>query len=295
MAASKPMMRLFANRDRYLKAYETFIVYSAKYEHQDTWTKTVLLDKIVPHLPNLDQDNELRVLGVGSGSGEVEFPFLTALLKKYPIITNRVVEPDKDQIIKYKALVQSKGHELQGVKFDWRQQTLEQYSDTDGVGTKFHLISAIHSLYHVEDVDSSLMYLYDLLEPGGIMISILLSDLCGMWKFWSRTSDLCKRGLLRCISSHDMLSSFDRHDIPYVLSRHTSEMEITKCFDETSEDGDLLLDFCLQVSEFKKTESATKYKEVIEHMASSECSKKDGSKILMSNDWEAVIVTKPSN
>ena len=110
---------------------------------------------------------------------------MTALLKKCPIITNRVVEPDEDQIIKYKALVQTKGHELLGVKFDWRQQTLEQYRDTDGVGTKFHFISAIHSLYHVEDVDSSLMYLYDLLEPGGIMISILLSG--------KQTSLCCKK------------------------------------------------------------------------------------------------------
>ena len=79
MAASKPMMRLFANRDRYLKAYETFSVYSAKYERQDTWTKTVLLDKIVPHLPNLDQDNELRVLGVGSGSGKAVFQIIILL------------------------------------------------------------------------------------------------------------------------------------------------------------------------------------------------------------------------
>ena len=105
----------------------------------------------------------------------MEFPFLTALLKNYPIITNRVVEPDEDQITKYKALVQTKGHELQGVKFDWRQQTLEQYRDTDGVGTKFHFISTIHSMYHVEDVDSSLMYLYDLLEPGGKLLVIILS------------------------------------------------------------------------------------------------------------------------
>ena len=100
---------------------------------------------------------------------------MTALLKKCPIITNRVVEPDEDQITKYKAFVQTKGHELQGVKFDWRQQTLEQYRDTDGVGTKFHFISAIHSLYHVGDVESSLMYMYDLLEPGGKLLVIIMS------------------------------------------------------------------------------------------------------------------------
>ena len=76
MADSKPMMVLFDNRDRCFKAYEIYLVYSAKYEHQDTWTKTVLLDKIVPHLPNLNQDNELRVLGVGSGSGEAMFQII---------------------------------------------------------------------------------------------------------------------------------------------------------------------------------------------------------------------------
>ena len=62
--------------DRYMKSYEAFIASSNKYERQDTWTKTVLLDKIVPHLPNLDQDNELRVLGAGSGSGEAVFQII---------------------------------------------------------------------------------------------------------------------------------------------------------------------------------------------------------------------------
>ena len=59
-----------------MKSYEAFIASSNKYERQDTWTKTVLLDKIVPHLPNLDQDNELRVLGAGSGSGEAVFQII---------------------------------------------------------------------------------------------------------------------------------------------------------------------------------------------------------------------------
>ncbi len=54
----------------YLKSYESFLAYSDKYGRQETWTNTVLLDMIVPHLPNLDQDSELRFLGVGSGAGK---------------------------------------------------------------------------------------------------------------------------------------------------------------------------------------------------------------------------------
>ncbi len=108
-------------------------------------------------------------------SGEMESHMLPMLLRGYPRINNRVVEPAKDQMIKYKALAQSKGHELQGVKFDWRQQTLEQYRDIDGNGTKFHFISSIDSMYDVSNVDSSLMYMYDLLEPGGKLIVVISS------------------------------------------------------------------------------------------------------------------------
>ncbi len=108
-------------------------------------------------------------------SGELESEMLPMLLRGYPRINNRVLEPAEDQMMKYKAMAQSKRHELQGVKFDWRQQTLEQYRDTDGDGTKFHFISSIDSLYYVGDLDSSLMYLYDLLEPGGKLIVVITS------------------------------------------------------------------------------------------------------------------------
>ncbi|XP_033626769.1 histamine N-methyltransferase-like [Asterias rubens] len=292
MAESK-LLHLFDDQKHYLKSFQTFNSYSAKYAMQETWTNTVLLDNIVPHLPNLDRDKQLRVFGIGSGSGEVDYPFLTALLKKYPIITNRVVEPAEDQIIKYKALVQSKGHELQGVKFDWRQQTLEQYRDTDGVGTKFHFISTIHSMYHVEDVDSSLMYLYDLLEPGGKLLVIILSDQSGFSNFLNRLPGLLKQSL-RYISSAHIRRPFEARDIPCVQIHRNSEVDITECFNETSEDGELFRDFLVQLKGFRKTATPSQYKEAMEYLASSECTKKDGRKIVMNNDRDAVIVTKMS-
>ncbi len=82
MADSKPLYLFEENQDRYLKAYRALVSYSSKYEKQETWTNTVLLDKVVPHLPNLDQDSELRVLGIGSGSGKHEAMFQTVCFKK---------------------------------------------------------------------------------------------------------------------------------------------------------------------------------------------------------------------
>ena len=69
-------------------------------------------------------------------------------------------------------------------------------------------------------------------------------------------------------------------------------MDITQCFDKTSEDGELLLEFLLHVTEFKKKATASQYQDVIELLASSECSKKDGSRVIINVEWDAVIVTK---
>ena len=101
---------------------------------------------------------------------------LIILLQQFPRINNRVVEPAPDQLVQYKALVQSKAHELHGVSCDWRQQTIEEYEQAGDL-TKFHFISAVHSIYYVDDVEGSLMYLYNHLEPGGIMLVIIISGI----------------------------------------------------------------------------------------------------------------------
>ena len=99
---------------------------------------------------------------------------LAKLLQRFPRINNRVVDPLQEHLVQYKALVQSKSDELQGVSFDWRQQTIEDYEKAGDL-TKFHFISAIDVMYHVVDLDSSLTYLYNRLEPGGVLLVVITS------------------------------------------------------------------------------------------------------------------------
>ncbi len=119
-----------------------------------------------------------------------------------------------------------------------------------------------------------------------------LSDQKGMNEFWNHMPGSSQQGQRHRCSSADMRSAFDRRNIPYIQSQYTSYVDISKCFDETSEDGNLLLDFLVQVSEFKKTATASQYKEMMEYLASS--SKKEGSKVFFSDVWDAAIVTKLS-
>ncbi|XP_071790298.1 histamine N-methyltransferase-like [Asterias amurensis] len=291
MAESK-LRSLFNDPEHYVKAFQVFASLSAKYKVLANWGDNNFSNEVVKQLPfKLKENEELRVLGVGSGSGEVESKMLAMLLQKYPRITNRVVEPAVDQIVQYKALVQSKGRELQGVNFDWRQQTLDQHREAATDGAKFHFINAVHSMYYAEDVDSSLMYLYDLLEPGGKLLIITISDDSGTWRLWNHFTGY-QDHLVHFISSADVRSSFDRRNIPYTQSHQKSRVEITKCLDETSVEGNLLVDFLLHVVKFKETASDAQYKEVMEYMLSGDCSEKDGDEVLFINDWDAVIIEK---
>ncbi|XP_071785311.1 histamine N-methyltransferase-like [Asterias amurensis] len=290
--AELKLRSLFHDPEHYVKAFQVYASLSAKFRVLANWGYNNFPKEVVEQLPfKLKGNEELRVLGVGSGSGEMDSKMLSMLLQKYPRITNRVVEPAVDQIVQYKALVQSKGHELQGVNFDWRQQTLDQYREADRDGAKFHFINAVHSMYYAEDVDSSLMYLYDLLEPGGKLLIITISDDSGFWRLWNHFPGY-QDHLMHFISSADVRSSLDRRNISYTQSHQKSRVEITKCLDETSEDGNLLVDFLIHIVKFKETASDAQYKEVMEYMLSGECSEKDGDEVLFINDWDAVMIEK---
>ena len=105
---------------------------------------------------------------------------LGKLSQHFTCINVRVLEPLEKQLVQYKASVKSKSHEQRGVHFDWRQQTLEQYQQA-GDPTSFHLISAVHVMYYLKNPESSLMYLYNHLTPGGMMVLVINAgkfDIC---------------------------------------------------------------------------------------------------------------------
>ena len=69
MAESK--LRSFCDDpDHYVKAFNIFAALSKKYEVLADWGDNVFSEAVVEHFPfTLNENEELRVLGVGSGSG----------------------------------------------------------------------------------------------------------------------------------------------------------------------------------------------------------------------------------
>ncbi|XP_038077605.1 histamine N-methyltransferase-like [Patiria miniata] len=289
--ASK-MRSLFHDPDYYVKTFHSYYadIYN-KFDVHASWADRVFGEKIVPQIRvTLGEKEEFRVLGIGSGSGETDVIMLTKLLQRFPLINNRVVEPAEGHIAMYKALVQSKAHELHGVNCDWRQQTIDQYEKAGDL-TKFHFVHAVQSLYYVEDPDRSLMYLYNLVEPGGVLLVTLSSSEKSQTHRFRVGLPSLQDDLFKHIATANIRDSLDRRGIPYAEYAQPSRIDVTKCFDPSSEEGAQALDVLTHIIKFKETASAELQAEVMQRLA--EFSDKRGNKVVMINDWDAVVVFKP--
>ncbi|XP_038056921.1 histamine N-methyltransferase-like [Patiria miniata] len=277
---------LFHDPDYYVKSFHCYAAQCDKFSLLASWGERVFGDAVLTKIKTtLGENEELRVLGVGSGSGEMDVTMLTKLLQRFPLINNRVVEPAEGQIAMYKALVQSKAHELHGVNCDWRRQTIDQYEKAGDL-TKFHFVHAVQSLYYVEDPDRSLMYLYNLVEPGGVLLVTINSEKSQHCLFWCLQDNLFKH-----VTTASIRDSLNRRGIPYAEYAQPSRIDVTKCFDPSSEEGAQVLDVLTHIMKFKETASAELQAELMQRLA--ECSERHGDGAFVSNDWDAVVVSKP--
>ncbi|KAJ8028138.1 Histamine N-methyltransferase A [Holothuria leucospilota] len=86
--------------------------------------------------------------------GIVEVKMLKQLMKKFRLVECTVVEPSGEQITSYKKLVEEQKDALNGVTFDWRQETIQEFCKANADGSKkFHFVSALHSCYYIAKQD----------------------------------------------------------------------------------------------------------------------------------------------
>eukprot|EP00058_Branchiostoma_floridae_P013076 XP_002598564.1 hypothetical protein BRAFLDRAFT_66955 [Branchiostoma floridae] len=224
--------------DRYLARWQAWLAATEMKTYESVY------GPVVPAATLCEPGADLRVLGIGSGSGDVDSVILKSLLQRHNSVYSRVVEPSKQMIDKYKSLVRE-DTSLGTVEFDWRQQTAEEYFQKKD-DTKFHLIHAIHSLYYVEDHDATLWAMWEQLAVGGYMLVIMESDKSDwgklqykMWAEFGQGDRLKTPFRLSC----DVKKWLEARGIDYVTSGDEININVTECFKEGSKAGRLILDF----------------------------------------------------
>ncbi|XP_078695813.1 histamine N-methyltransferase-like [Branchiostoma floridae x Branchiostoma belcheri] len=210
------------------------------------------LEENIPIPTPRQEGAAVRVLSIGSGSGEVDSAILRKILQRQSSVYNRVVEPSGEMLKDFKALVQHDTSLDAAVKFDWRQQTAGEYfSESDGI--KFDLAHAVHALYFVDDHDATLRNMWEQLAEGGHLFVLALTDKRGLGKLYHETWNWFPHGNDRLTTtlrnSGDVRRSLDSLGINYVITDEQEQyVNVAECFKEDSEAGRLLLDFLTQTS-----------------------------------------------
>ncbi|XP_078084167.1 histamine N-methyltransferase-like isoform X2 [Mustelus asterias] len=223
-------------------------------------------------------------------SGQIDLKILGRIQSKHPglPIHNEVVEPNPEQISSYKELVKEKGQDL-NVSFTWNQMRSEEYEKQNkerNESKKFDFIHMIQILYYVESVRDTIKYFHSILDTNGKLLILSVSDGSGWYPFWKRFASRFPSSSL-FLEVHKTL---DEMGMTYQIYELPSDIDITDCFIEGSEHGELLLDFLTEVKHFRKTAPADLKDEVFQYLGQPQNSREENGRIIFNNNLHAIVI-----
>ncbi|XP_072328071.1 histamine N-methyltransferase-like [Scyliorhinus torazame] len=281
-------MKLLSSDDGlYFKSFKLFKERSTEHQCMEKFIDENLSDAVTSI--GKKGDSCINVLGVGSGSGEVDIEILGKIQSKHPglSIHNEVVEPNPHQLTKYKDLVAEKTQGL-NISFTWNQMRSEEYEKQNKErkeSRKFDFIHMIQMLYYVESVPDTIKYFHSLLETNGKLLIIQSSGDGGWQALWKKAgSHFPPKIDLLCVQK-----VLDEMRVKYQIYELPSDMDITECFIEGNENGERLLDFLTGVVDFGKTAPPDLKAEILCYLRHPQCSREENGKIIFKNDLHFLL------
>ncbi|KAG7266183.1 hypothetical protein CRUP_011414 [Coryphaenoides rupestris] len=129
-------------------------------------------------------------------------------------------------------------------------------------------------LYYVKDPDATVSFFQSLLHVTGKLLIILVSG--------------------TCVTTADIKTALDARGVGYRSYVLPSQMDISECFVEGSEEGGLLLDFLTEVLDFSRTAPAELRAGVLELLRHPDCSVETQGRVVFNNNLEALASTRMS-
>uniref|UniRef100_A0A3Q3W023 Histamine N-methyltransferase n=1 Tax=Mola mola TaxID=94237 RepID=A0A3Q3W023_MOLML len=292
---ASPLKSLVFDDSRYQKSFKLFLERSTEHQCMQDFIHKLLPD-ILAGVGN--GKSHLNVIGVGSGAGEIELEMLSGLRLKHPGVDgvdNEVVEPSAQQLHNYRVLVSQKP-DLNHITFHWNKMTAAEFEEHWKVKTtckKVDFIHMIQMLYYVKDPEATVSFFQSLLNTNGKLLIILVSGESGWGKLWQTYRDqLCNTEISQCVTTKDIKCFLDSKGMRYQSYELPSQMDITECFTEGDEKGELLLDFLTEVLNFSKTASPELKAGVMDLLRHSDCSVESDSKVMFNNNLEVIVLNQ---
>ncbi|XP_063070589.1 histamine N-methyltransferase [Engraulis encrasicolus] len=289
---ASPFRSLVEDETRYNTSFQLFLERSSEHQCMQDFIHGVLPDIFA----KVGKDkSSLNVLGVGSGAGQIDLQMFSQMRQKLPEITvnNEVVEPSGDMLFKYKVLV-SKTPNLDYITFNWNKMTASEFEThwkEQKLEKKFDFIHMIQMLYYVKDPSATVRFFKSLLRDTGKLVIILVSGQSGWGRLWrTYRAQLCNTEISQCVTTGDIRDFLDGQAMAYKSYVLPSQMDITECFTQGDEKGELLLDFLTEVIEFSKNASPELKEGVMALLRHPDCSSEQDGKVIFNNNLEVLVL-----
>ncbi|XP_031566558.1 histamine N-methyltransferase-like [Actinia tenebrosa] len=253
------------------------------------------------------------ILSIGAGDGFIDQEILKIVQEGYlnagdkqlqeVEILNTAIEPNTAFLGQYKESIERPSDETKGpsnqrsVQFDLKPMSFEEYAKSKHDQNQYDLVQAIHSLYYVESMESTLKHCYhnELGEKG--LIVCLLGDNSNLpavtgkilEKFRSeRQGKLCRNN-----AAANFIHFAEKNSMKYEKVVVPFSVDVTSVFDESSEEGGHLLDFCTHEVNYRQTADPDEVKEVLKKIQDISTEEDDG-RMIVSGTNELILVYKTS-
>ncbi|KAM7380751.1 hypothetical protein PAMP_004026 [Pampus punctatissimus] len=289
---ASPLRSLVYDDSRYQKSFQVFLERSSEHQCMQDFIHNIL-PEILASIG--DGKSHLNVIGVGSGAGEMDLEMFSELRLKHPGVTvhNEVVEPSSQQLHNYRVLVSQK-QGLDYITFAWNKMTASEFEEhwkVKKMTKKADFIHMIQMLYYVKDPGATIDFFHSLLNKNGKLLIILVSGESGWGKLWrTYRNQLCNSEISQCVTTGDIKSLLDSKGVRYKSYELPSQMDITECFTEGDEKGELLLDFLTEVLDFSNTASPELKAGVLELLRQPDCSVESNGKVIFNNNLGVIVI-----
>ena len=124
-----------------------------------------------------------------------------------------------------------------------------------------------------------------------VIMCIMSVDESGWGKLW-RTfrTQLCNTEISQCVTTGDIKAYLDSKTVSYQSYKLPSQMDITECFTEGDQRGELLLDFLTEVLDFSSTAPPELKRGVLDLLKTPDCSKEVDGRVIFNNTLEVLVV-----
>ncbi|XP_077989335.1 histamine N-methyltransferase-like [Glandiceps talaboti] len=234
---------------------------------------------------------QFHYLGVGSGSGEADIKVLIQLKKRYPRIKATIMEPSPALISNFKENITKVGSALEGVEFEWKTMTFEEYMEGDDNNQCFHCIILIGVTAYFEDIEQAMKDLYKILVKNGTIVITNDSE--------KNVFDAIRKKFPTHLFGHKrvptdkVVAVFNEIGASVRVSDMEASIDITLCLQKDSEIGNLILDILTHVLNFRETAPEDLFRDVFQVLQDPELlSRKRNDSVFIYDNKDVIIVQK---